>query len=72
MVSHGVFARERVVEGGGLYAIKWPRLRGGKNVCSHLCCHTRASGHKTTVTHTSVETIQYSAHCSATPAMQKD
>lgn len=42
MVSHGVFAGGPVRTKLAKDAVQ--RLRGGKNVCSCLCCHTRASG----------------------------
>ena len=42
MVSHGVFAGGPVRNKPAKDAVQ--RLRGGKNVCSYLCCHTRASG----------------------------
>lgn len=42
MVSHGVFAGGSVCNKLAMDAVQ--RLRGGKNVCSYLCCHTRASG----------------------------
>lgn len=44
MVSHGVFAGGPVRNKLAKAAAQ--RLRGGKNVCSYLCCHTRASGPK--------------------------
>lgn len=42
MVSHGVFAGGPVRNKLAKDAVQ--RLRGGKNVCSYLCCHTHASG----------------------------
>lgn len=42
MVSHGVFAGGPVRNKPAKDVVQ--RLRGGKNVCSYLCCHTRASG----------------------------
>lgn len=44
MVSHGVFAGGPVRNKLAKAAVQ--RLKGGKNVCSYLCCHTRASGPK--------------------------
>lgn len=70
MVSHGVFAGGHVHNKLAKDAVR--RLRGGKNVCSYLCCHTRASWAYTRVIHASAETIQYSAFFSAMLVMQKD
>lgn len=42
MVSHSVFAGGPVCTKLAMDAV--PRLRGGKHVCSYLCCHSRALG----------------------------
>ena len=42
MVSHRVFTGGPVHTKLAKDAVQ--RLRGGKNVCSYLCCHTHASG----------------------------